>query len=358
MPDKHHIPKDILQAFQAMLLDKVTSRYWNCEDGIEIENCRLVRLFADGSTRNFFRVVTGGRSLGIIVYPSEKTETALAEAKSCALLGNHLYAKKIPVPEIYGFHQQSGLVFYEDCGDHRLHDHLSSRKRDDDSDLVRLYSEIVKKLCHMYMQGGKGLERAWCYDSPCYDHEVMIEREAKYFYNAFWLGVCGGSPCPDVFEEFEDIARQAACGLSHGFLHRDFQSRNIMIQKDRVRFIDFQAGRMGPPGYDLASLLIDPYMQLDMTLRERLVKLYVDELHKHLIFDETVFYRQYTFLSLQRNMQILGAFAFLLQQKHKKFFADYIQPALAGLEHILADERFTHYTALRRICAKSLACIR
>ncbi len=357
MPDKHHLPEDILHALQSMLLEEGTALHCKGETGIVPEDCRLDRLFADGSTRNFFRMMAGERSLGILVYPSEKTEQALAEAKSCALLGRHLFSKEIPVPEIYGFHEQTGLIFYEDCGDHRVHDIFSSQTGYDESGLLQLYSEIAEKLCHMYVRGSQGLKPAWCYDSPCYDHEVMIEREAGYFYKTFWLGLCGGPSYPDVLEEFEDIARQAACGLPHGFLHRDFQSRNIMIQARRIRFIDFQAGRLGPPGYDLASLLIDPYMQLGESFKERLVEIYVDELQKYLIFDKALFYRQYAFLTLQRNMQILGAFAFLLQQKQKKFFAGYIKPALASLEQLLAESDFTHYTTLRKICTESSACL-
>ncbi len=358
LPDKRHSPKDILHVLRAMLLQEDTVRYCKDERDLLPDDCRLESISADGSTRNFIRVMADGRPFGIIVYPSEKTEESLAEAKSCALLGRHLFSKDIPVPEIYAFNEQNGLILYEDCGDHRVHDVFSSWRRYDESELLQLYSEIAKKLCHMYVQGSKGLDETWCYDSPRYDHEVMIESEGKYFYNVFWLGLCEGVLYPDVLAEFEDIARQAACGLPHGFLHRDFQSRNIMIQKGRIRFIDFQAGRLGPPGYDLASLLIDPYMELDETYKERLVSIYVDELKTYLTFDEGLFYRQYAFLTLQRNMQILGAFAFLLQKKQKKFFASYIQPALASLEQLLADKHFSHYTTLRKICTEASACLR
>jgi aminoglycoside/choline kinase family phosphotransferase len=50
--------------------------------------------------------------------------------------------------------------------------------------------------------------------------------------------------------------------------HRDFHSRNIMAVpgnggEDRLVMIDFQDARMGPPQYDLASLLKDSYYQLE-----------------------------------------------------------------------------------------------
>ena len=50
-------------------------------------------------------------------------------------------------------------------------------------------------------------------------------------------------------------------------IHRDFQSRNIMILGDRHYLIDFQGARKGPIQYDLASLLIDPYVELPDTIQ-------------------------------------------------------------------------------------------
>ena len=40
----------------------------------------------------------------------------------------------------------------------------------------------------------------------------------------------------------------------------------------RLRVVDFQGGRLGPLGYDLAALLIDPYMALEARWERELVR--------------------------------------------------------------------------------------
>ncbi len=87
-----------------------------------------------------------------------------------------------------------------------------------------------------------------------------------------------------------------------------------------VRFIDFQGGRLGPLGYDLASLLIDPYSNLPQDVQDDLLELYLRLISNHLAVDEAHFKRHYTLLAFQRNMQIVGAFSFLYKVRQKAFF--------------------------------------
>ena len=54
-----------------------------------------------------------------------------------------------------------------------------------------------------------------------------------------------------------------------------FQSRNIMIRNDEPFIIDFQSARIGPLQYDLASLLIDPYVNLSDEIQKTLFEIYL-----------------------------------------------------------------------------------
>jgi len=129
-------------------------------------------------------------------------------------------------------------------------------------------------------------------------------------------------------------------------LHRDFQSRNLMIRDETVFIIDFQAARLGPPGYDLASLLHDPYVNMPWSLRSELFDFYCIKMKD--IFRGKVFARQFHLVAILRLLQALGAYGFLIKSKGRDFFRPFIPPALEGLARLLEDWQLTDCTELRR----------
>ena len=126
-----------------------------------------------------------------------------------------------------------------------------------------------------------------------------------------------------------------------------------MLTDGAVRFIDFQGGRIGPWAYDLASLLLDPYAALPETMQERLMDVYLQSLQQEMEYDPDQFRHEYVFLALQRNLQILGAFAFLSQVRQKPFFAQFLRPALASLSRLLAKPQAAGYAALSHLTDQS-----
>ncbi len=111
---------------------------------------------------------------------------------------------------------------------------------------------------------------------------------------------------------------------------------------------------MGPLGYDLASLLIDPYARLSFTVQGELLDYYLASLRKHLTIDEKLFIDHYNLLAFQRNMQIVGAFSFLYRIRKKDFFADYIRPALSSLAGRLQESQFKPYPIIRNMVSQGL----
>jgi aminoglycoside/choline kinase family phosphotransferase len=129
-----------------------------------------------------------------------------------------------------------------------------------------------------------------------------------------------------------------------------------MISDGKIRIIDFQGARLGPLGYDLASLLIDPYAGLPEQVQHELIEHYLEHLCKYGL-DDRAFMRGYPYLALQRNLQILGAYSFLGFQKNKKFFRQFIRPATFSLQQRLTQPEAKDYPLLRKLTDKIMGLL-
>ena len=72
----------------------------------------------------------------------------------------------------------------------------------------------------------------------------MRQYESDYFREAFlgrYLGWTG--PVSELDRAFDHMAARASRAGAGFFLHRDFQSRNILVTGDRIGFVDWQGGR-------------------------------------------------------------------------------------------------------------------
>ncbi len=105
-----------------------------------------------------------------------------------------------------------------------------------------------------------------------------------------------------------------------------------MITQDRVWFIDFQSARKGPLQYDLASLLIDPYVKLPRRIQDELLAHTMEKLKLTASIEKTNFKQSFDYCCITRNLQMLGAFGFLTRVKSKAQFDVFIPHALAGLK--------------------------
>lgn len=310
--------------------------------GIELLNSgvELVQLTGDGSNRQFYRISLPGFSCIAAVPPFVDART-LREAQAAFIIGQHLSHRAVPVPEMYGHDAETGIVLYEDLGGVHLYDVACSTDLNDQQQVAKLlamYKQAIEVLVVMQVKGKEGFDGKWCWDTPQYDRELMLQREAGYFYQQCWLNVLGQDPVHGIEDEFLSLAQKAEMSDCTFFLHRDFQSRNVMIKENKIRIIDFQGGRFGPLGYDLASLLLDPYTSLPFSMQENLLEYYLLQLQQVLKIDKEEFYQSYRVLSLQRNLQIIGAFCYLGVACNKTFFRPFIRPSLENMY-----DQLTHY---------------
>jgi hypothetical protein len=310
-------------------------------------------LAVDGSNRKFFRVRTSGRSLLALCHP-EGTPDGTGENDAYWSIGRHLHSRGIPVPAFQAYERKQGWIILQDLGDVTLQEAVRSAPSQDE--LLPLYEPVLDSLLALQLRGREGFLDAWCHQTSRYDERVMLERESGYFLNAFLKGYLvsvpqfplssggegkgEGSMGPEdeqtLLQEFRALAHLASKAPIQFLMHRDFQSRNILFPSPALpHLIDFQGARWGPLQYDVAALTIDPYVDLAPETREAILHSYAERLGATGVMRADDFMEQYPIIALHRNLQILGAFAFLGRVKQKPFFLQWIPGALWHLRALL-----------------------
>ena len=318
--------------------------------GMSTEKITRSRLKGDGSDRKWYRLSAEDRSL-ILVDHGIREKLSTCEIDAFVGIGRHLFSKGVPVPEIILHDTFSGVVFLEDLGTVHFQDFIHSAPNP--GFMVSGYERVIDEMIRMSAAGAEGFDPAWAYQTPRYDKDFILDYECRYFVDSFLNGYLGiGAHFEDFADEFTTLAdRAVSCSLD-GFMHRDFQSRNIMVKNRRFYFIDFQGGRTGPLQYDLASLLLDPYVALPPDIRTHLLDYCVKKLQSTQRFDKDKFLTGFQCCALTRNLQILGAFGYLSRVKGKTGFEKYIPAALKSLKQQVSVFDTGEFQLLKKIVDK------
>ena len=318
----------------AMLPDVFTDAYPDAPRGPIDRNV----LCGDGSDRKWFRFTCGGRRI-VMADHGITLDLEGSEVNAFVQIGEHLYRCGLPVPRIYAHDGFSGLVFLEDLGDLNLQ-HAVGQNPDDQA-VTTLYRQVIDGWLDLTTAAASTFDPAWTCQSETYDVPLVLEKECRYFVDAFLNGYCGMAlDYATLGDEFKRLAtRTIELGIP-GLIHRDLQSRNIMIRAGHPYLIDFQGARHGPIQYDLASLLIDPYVALPAETRRHLLDHAAGQAAGRHGCSRDTFLKGYQHCVVTRNLQMLGAFGYLSRVKGKTEFATWIPRAakmLAG--HIEAIGR-------------------
>jgi len=338
------------ERYRAAVLARLTAEALG---GAETDPPAAAAIPGDGSDRRWFRLSRGNRTAVLADHGIRERATGQTEADAFVAIGRHLRARGAAVPRILAAEPFAGLVVVSDFGSEHLSDRANRADRANGTEaLAALYEPVIDAAAELWVRGREGFDVSWTWQTARYDRSVVLA-EGDYFVEAFLRGVCGLPVAPaDFREEFRRLADRIAETGVEGFVHRDMQSRNILIRLGgRPGFIDFQGGRPGPVQYDLASLLDDPYVDLPRALRARLRDRAAEKAAPRLGASPAAFLRGCGPCALARNLQILGAFGHLGNVKGKTRFLAFIPAALATLRRTLASGAAGDYPRLAEVAA-------
>ena len=288
------------------------------------------KLAGDGSDRTWYRVVCQDDSVIAADHGIDFSE-GMRQVDAFVRIGRHLKESGVRVPSILNHDPFSGIVIVEDLGDTHLENVIRGCRNEDT--ILEQYLRVCEGLLDFSILGADQFQADWSFETPSYSEEMILDKECRYFIDSFVNGYLDlDVSFESLRQEFEFIAENAVASAFSGLMHRDLQSKNIMIRHGAPFFIDFQSARIGPLEYDLASLVIDPYVNLSETLQDRIVKGLCKSLKERTGADMDRFRQCFIYCRITRNLQILGAFSHLSRVKNKPWFERYIPAAARGLK--------------------------
>ena len=309
--------------------------------GLEVEPIE-----PDGSSRLFVRVSSGKHCLVALANPDNPPENL-----AWHYLAAHLKNLELPVARVLAHDLDQGFFLMQDLGGKLLHDKVLALAGDQKC-IKELYLPVLAMLARLQARGAEGFDTSVCFDGVRLSPEFLYDREAEYFLREFVCNICGlheaGWP-HGLKEDLTAISRRAGEAGPQGMVHRDFQSRNLVWGEHGPGLVDFQGARLGPAQYDLASLLHDPYVDLDWSLRLDLKREYLTLRRALGPFDADRFNEGWPFVSASRVMQALGAYGFLTGARGKTKFGRYMAPALASLAALSRDPALAGFRAWRAL---------
>jgi aminoglycoside/choline kinase family phosphotransferase len=275
-----------------------------------------------GSDRKFYRVkVEAEESLIFVQYGRLREEN-----KHYVEIGAFLEEAGVRVPKMLRHEEAEGRIWMEDLGD----TDLWAFRRQPWSERRPLYEATLREVRRLHTAARRLPHGVSALGLQASFDEALYAWEQQYFFTHCLGRHLGVKPASGV-ERLADIAVELA-GLPRLLVHRDFQSQNIVIKAGAPCLIDFQGMRFGLPQYDLASLLLDPYVYLSAEEQEALLSFYVGLMRgEGEDVDEREFERVYWLCAAQRLMQALGAYGFLGHERGRADFLAHIPVALPRL---------------------------
>jgi aminoglycoside/choline kinase family phosphotransferase len=282
-----------------------------------------------GSDRRYFRLLKHGRPVHIILV----RYTAARPDNACFFPATEILLERgVRVPKVYHHDRGRKLAWIEDLGELDLWAFQQTPWPQRRQLYERALAEAVK--IHQLRADELPRHRVEAL-MPGFTEELYLW-EQNYFFDHFVSNFSALSAAEiRAVRESEALSelRRSLGQLDRYFVHRDFQSQNVIIRNGQAYLIDYQGLRPGRPEYDVASLLFDPYVSLAPSEREHLWNFYRERRRADGWETNDATYAR---CACQRLMQALGAYGNLSLNLGRSEFVQHIPNAVANLRFVIA----------------------
>lgn len=278
---------------------------------VEIREENIQKLHGDASTRTYWRINT---NIGSWILSEQEPFNADDDFIN---ISNYLTNHNIPVPKIIKSFPKEGVIILQDAGDQLLYNLAIKHPLD----AVKQYEMAVDVLIRLQTSLPK--EQSCVAFKRAFDEGKWLwelEHTEKYFFKQFLSLKLSTAQHSILTNGFKTIASSIDL-RNPTFCHRDFHSRNLLYFSANLYLIDFQDARLGPPLYDLVSILRDCYILLPISLEKTLITRYINGTGK----TPSNLEEQYNIVALQRHLKACGTFAYQYIERKNKFYLQFIR---------------------------------
>jgi len=327
-------------------------------EGRAREGLKVTPLAADASARSYARVEADGEPPMVLMLladdPLKSEEVVDGERpKQMPFLevGEYLARGGMPVPAVMHVDLSRRSILLEDLGDVTIERALAAG-----ADKAALYHAAIELLADLQAWGEKAPDPG-CVAFRRRFGEGLLRWELDHFDEWLlreWTGRTPTAAEKAVLDAFYDEVVRRLVALPTGLVHRDFQSRNLMVQGRRLRLIDFQDALVGPYLYDLVALLRDSYVAFDREEAAGIRRHFREaRIARGLwvpgpgVLDDHFFLQ-----AMQRKLKDAGRFVYIDRVKKNPKFLPNIPRSLAYARE--AIERFPEFGQAREVLARYL----
>jgi len=295
-----------------------------------------IQLTANGSNRLYFRLEGATRHC-IGAYNAN-----VRENRAFFSFAKQLREHGIDVPEVYAVSDDETTYLQEDLGNVTLYTYLNSRKSsgvDVSQPMLQLYRKAIDQLIAM-QEVCKDMDYSCAYPRADFDRQAIqwdLNYFKYYFLRLFHIPF-DEQELENDFKTFTDFLLE---GDNDTFMHRDYQSRNIMLVDEKMFVIDFQGARKGAAQYDLASLLYSSKSDIPEGIRQQLLDYYIMKKYQQQpssVESQNNFRERFYAFVLVRMMQAMGAYGYRGVIEKKDHFVKSIPYAVRNLQTIIGKE--------------------
>jgi aminoglycoside/choline kinase family phosphotransferase len=312
----------------------------------ELDSARARKLKGDASTRAYFRLEIDAEEARAQGKPASAVVMQLpepfglgtatdAQARAFLDVRAFLAGRDLPVPALYSTDFERGRLVLEDLGDLTFEARL---RRDGVGYFPDGYHRAIDLLAELHQRCAPPQPTAACIAYRRRFDFALLRSELEHF-REWGLEAVEGPLSPSDRAELDGLFDQLTgeiTSLPDGFVHRDYQSRNLMWPTDdRLVIIDFQDAFIGPAPYDLVALLCDSYVDLDRRFQLDLLERYFERRGFDAALRDT-YTRGFDLITVQRKLKDAGRFVFIDRVRKNADFLPFYTPSLRHVDRALA----------------------